>query len=54
MDLEILKAVRAAHRNVITKLKRELDEALVSIESVGDKVRQLNVIYEQLQSKLKN
>ena len=37
---------------MITKLTRALDVTLVSIESVGDKIAHLNVIYEQLQNKL--
>ena len=37
---------------MITKLTHELDESPVSIESVGDKIAHLNVIYEQLQNKL--
>ena len=52
MDLERLKAVRAAHRGVITKLTGEVDEALSSTTPVGDKVGCLNVIFEQLQNKL--
>ena len=52
MDLERLKAVRAGHRGVITKLTRELDEALTSGTATGEKVGRLNVIYEQLQNKL--
>ena len=51
MDLDRLKAVRAGHRGVITKLTRELDEALTGTAS-GEKVGRLNVIYEQLQNKL--
>ena len=51
-DLEKLKAVRAAHRGVITKLTREVDEALSSTTPVGDKVGRLSVIFEQLQNKL--
>ena len=51
MDLERLKAVRAGHRGVITKLTRELDEALTG-SATGEKVGRLNVIYEQLQNKL--
>ena len=52
MDLERLKAVRAAHRGMITKLTREVDKALSSTTPVGDKVGCLNVIFEQLQNKL--
>ena len=52
MDLERLKAVRAGHRGVITKLTRELDEALTSSPATGEKVGHLNVVYEHLQSKL--
>ena len=51
MDLDRLKAVRAGHRGVITKLTRELDEALTGTVS-GEMVGRLNVIYEQLQNKL--
>ena len=51
MDLDRLKAVRAGHRRVVTKLTREVDEALNEAEA-GDKVSRLNVIYEQLQTKL--
>jgi len=52
MDLDRQKAVRAGHRGVITKLTRELDEALTGDAASGEKVGCLNVIYEQLQNKL--
>ena len=51
MDLERLKAVRAGHQGVITKLTRELGEALTS-PATGEKVSHLNVVFEQLQNKL--
>ena len=51
MDLDRLKAVRAGHRGVVTKLTREVGKALSEAEA-GDKVGRLNVIYEQLQTKL--
>jgi len=38
MDLERLKAVRAGHRGVITKLTCELDKALTSGTATGEKV----------------
>ena len=47
MQLEILKTLWAANWKVITKLTCESDEALVSIEHVGDKVSHFNIIYEQ-------
>jgi len=52
MDLDRQKAVRAGHRGVITKLTRELDEALTGDAASGEKVGRLNVIYEQLQNKM--
>ena len=45
MDLERLKA---GHRGVITKLTRELNEALTRGPATGEKVGRLNVVYEQL------
>jgi len=50
MDLDRQKAVRAGHRGVITKLTREVDEALTGDAASGEKVGGLNVIYEQLQN----
>ena len=51
MDLERFKSVRAGYRGVITKLTRELDEALTGT-ATREKVGRLNFIYEQLQNKL--
>jgi len=51
MDLDRLKAVRAGHRGVITKLTRELDEALTSGTATEEKIGRLNVIYEQFPNK---
>ena len=51
MEIDRLKAVRAGRWGMVTKLTRELDEALSDAEA-RNKFSRLNVIYEQLKTKL--
>ena len=51
MNLERLKAIRSANRGVVTKLVHEVEETLTGT-APEEKVGRLNVIVEQLQTKL--
>ena len=51
-DLERLKAVRGAHRRVLTKLTKQAEEILKNESLVSEDYERLFVIYQQLDTKL--
>ena len=51
-DFERLKAVRGAHRKVVTKLTKQAEEILKNESLVSEDYERLFVIYQQLDTKL--